>query len=128
MIDLTKPALGIARWIWCLIIIAVVIGASWWIVTSLIGGKVAKVEAKLGQAQTEAALESGADAVASVGQTQVNDAATDTITRENDRAIRQAPGADAPVDPAARNAGLRSVCRRAAYRQRPECLQHAPAR
>lgn len=88
----------------------------------------AKTEAKLATGQTGAALASGADAVATVGQTQANDAATDTITRENDRAIRQAPGAAAPVDHSVHDVGLRSLCKRAAYRGRPECLQQPPAR
>lgn len=88
----------------------------------------AKTEAKLSANQTGAALASGKDAVDTVGQTAARDAATDTITRENDRAIRNAPGAAAPVDPAAHAAGLASLCRRAAYRGKPECLQQPPAR
>lgn len=83
----------------------------------------AKTEAKLSGNQTGAAFESGKDAVDTLGKSAARDAATDTITRENDRAIRNAPGAAAPVDPAARDAGLRSLCRRAAYRGKPECLQ-----
>lgn len=88
----------------------------------------AKTEAKLGANQTGAAIASGADAVATLGQSARAEAATDSITRENDRAIREAPGADAPVDPALRDAGLRSLCRRAANRGKPECLQLAPAK
>lgn len=87
----------------------------------------AKTEARLSKGQTGAALASGADAVETLGQTAAGEAATDSITEENQRAIRQAPGADAPVDPAVHDAGLRGLCRRAAYRGRPECLQFPAA-
>ena len=60
--------------------------------------------------------------------TEGEQSATDTITRENDHAIRTAPGADAPVDPALRDTGLAGLCRRAAYRGDPKCVQHADPR
>jgi hypothetical protein len=82
----------------------------------------AKTKARLSTNQTEAALESGADAVETVGAVGAGAVHIDVITRENERAIREAPGADAPVDPAVHAAGLASLCRRAAYRERPECL------
>jgi hypothetical protein len=88
----------------------------------------AKTEAKLSQNQTGAALASGKDAVETIGETAAGASATDTITRENDRAIRNAPGAAAPVDPAAHAAGIASLCRRAANRGKPECLQQPPAK
>lgn len=90
--------------------------------------RTAKTEAKLSQNQTEAALASGKDAVETVGETAAGASATDAITRENDRAIRNAPGAAAPVDPAAHAAGIASLCRRAANRGKPECLQQPPAK
>ena len=98
-----------------------------WGYNSFVGGKTAKVEAKLGKEQTDAALQSGADAVDTVAGVNASDADTDAITRSNDRDIRTAPGADAPVDPAVAAAGRRSLCKRAANRDKPECLQLAPA-
>lgn len=86
-------------------------------------GAAAKTEAKLNRNQTGAALASGADAVETLGRTQSVEVQVDVITRENDRAINTAPGAAATVDPAAHSAGLASVCRRAANRGKPECLQ-----
>lgn len=83
----------------------------------------AKTETKLVTGQADAALKSGADAARTVGKTAGAEAATDSITRENERAIRNAPGADAPVDPALHGAGLRGLCRYAAYRGKPECVQ-----
>lgn len=88
----------------------------------------AKTETRLATGQAGAALESGADAAQTVGTVSAGEAAADTITRENESAIRNAPGADAPVDPAAHAAGLRSLCRRAANRGKPECLQQPVAK
>lgn len=102
--------------------------AAWWLVSALTSGQRAKTEAKLGRNTTEAAFESGADAVDVVGAQGGAEDAVDTITTENADAIANAEGADAPVAAPARDAGLRSLCRRASYRQRPECLQYAPPR
>jgi hypothetical protein len=109
------------------VLLAVAMGAIWWGYSTFASGKSAKVEAKLGREQTGAALESGRDAVGTVAGVNGNGAETDAITRSNEHDIRTAPGASAPVDPAVAAAGRRSLCRRAANRDRPECLQHAPA-
>ena len=87
--------------------------------------RTAKVETRLATGQAGAALASGRDAANTIGNRMEADASTDTVTRENDHAIRTAPGADASVDPALRDAALRGLCRRAAYRHDPKCLQHA---
>jgi hypothetical protein len=84
--------------------------------------------AKLATGQAGAAIASGHDAADTVGNRMVGDAAEDTITRENDDAIHHAHGADAPVNPDAAAAGLRGLCRRAAYRGDPQCVQHADPR
>jgi len=88
----------------------------------------AKVEAELNANRAGAAIESGADAAGTVGEVGTRASETDLITRENENAIRNAPGADAPVDPAANAAGRSSLCRRAAYRNSPECVQHPAPR
>ena len=90
--------------------------------------RTASTEARLASGQAGAALASGQDAANAIGNRMDADAATDTITRENDHAIRTAPGADAPVDPALRDTALRGLCRRAAYRHDPKCLQHLDPR
>lgn len=99
--------------------------AAWWLIAALTGGSRAKTEAKLNRNVAGAALDSGSDAVGTMGEQHAAEVAADALTRENDHDIRNARGADAPVDPAASAAGLRSLCKRAAYRQRPECLQYA---
>ncbi len=87
-----------------------------------------KAEAKLGRNTTEAASASGSDAVNTVGEQGKREADSADLTRENERDIRNAEGADAKISPAARAAILRSVCKRAAYRSDPKCVQPTPAR
>ena len=116
--------LGIPRAVmWALAALAV-LGALWWLYSALTANP--KAEARLGRNQAEAALQNGVDAVGSVGKQQASEAATDILTRENDSAIRSAPGASAPVDPAVRDAWLRSVCKRRSSRGDPKCVQFAP--
>lgn len=110
------------------ILALIALGAAWWLWSSLAGGKAARVEADLGREQTSAAIESGADAVDTVGGQQAAETETDRVTKENADAIRNAPGAAAPVDPALSDAARRGLCRRAAYRERPECLQYTAPR
>lgn len=108
---------------------ALLIGlAAWWLAATLTGGKRAKVEAQLNKNQAGAALESGKDAVSAVSGAADRSGEADRITQENRDAIQKAPGAGAPVDPVLRDTGRRSLCKRAAYRERPECLQYASPR
>lgn len=86
----------------------------------------ANVEADLANEQGDAALQSGQDAVENVGAQGAREDQIDNTTRENDREIRNAEGADAPVNPDLRDAGLRSLCKRPAYSSDPKCLQFAP--
>lgn len=46
---------------------------------------------------------------------------SDVTTRENDRAIRQTPGAEATVPASVTAAGLRAQCMRQAYARDPSC-------
>ncbi|MFO6447879.1 hypothetical protein ACLBKU_12100 [Erythrobacter sp. NE805] len=87
----------------------------------------AKTEAKLGKNQTGAALASGADAVATVGEVGARADDHDTITKENADAFRSAPGAAAPVGAPLDAVARERLCRRAVYRVRPECLQFPAA-
>jgi hypothetical protein len=99
-----------------------------WLLGALTGGKRAKLEAELGRNQVEAATQSGADAVDTIGAQHVGEAVVDDLTRSNADDIRSAEGADALVAAGADAAGRRSLCKRAAYRGRPECLQLAAPR
>lgn len=85
-------------------------------------------EARLRTEQGEAATDSGKDAVATLGASQGKERAIDDMTAANDKEIRNAKGADAAVDPAVRDAGIRSVCRRPSAANDPKCLPRAAPR
>ena len=97
--------------------------AAWWLVATLTGGKSAKVQVKLSGNVAGAALESGKDAVGTVGAVGERAAASDRLGAENAASIRQAPGADAKVDPGASSAGIKALCRRASARSDPKCAK-----
>ena len=103
-----------------------ILAALWWLYASITAKP--KAEAKLAKNQVEAAQASGRDAVNAVGAAGEREAGIDATTRDNERTIRNAQGANAPVDPAARDAGLASLCKRRAYSGDPKCLQFTPAR
>lgn len=103
-----------------------IIGALWWAYSAIRAKP--EAEARLGRNQVEAAQESGKDAVNTIGAAGDREAASETMTRDNERSIRDAEGADAPVTDAARNAGLRSLCRRPSYSNDPRCVQFANPR
>jgi hypothetical protein len=90
--------------------------------------RTARAETELAIGQADAAVQSGADAANTVGNRMSADAAIDTMTQENRDAITKADGASAPVAAPVRNAGLRSLCGRAAYSGNPRCVQHADPR
>ena len=111
------------------VVLALLGFAAWlWLAGALTSGARAKGESRLQGAQVEAAQASARDAVNTLATAAASEAAIDAITLENDRAIRSAPGAAAPVDPAVASAGLRGLCRRAAYLRDQRCLQFTPAR
>lgn len=109
------------------VMVLVALALAWWIVHALTSGKGAKVEAELNQNRASAAIESGADAVGSVGAQGAREGEIDATTRRNEDAIRNAEGAGAPVADPARDAGLRSLCQRAAYRGSEQCVSYTSA-
>jgi hypothetical protein len=85
-----------------------------------------EAQSKLDRGQRGAAQASGADAVNTVGEVAENQMASETLGRTNEEEIRNAQGADDRVNPDVGAAGLRALCRRAAYRNRPECRVQQP--
>ena len=81
----------------------------------------ARIEAK----RSDNALQSGADAANTVGTRARIDVNIDAITRQNTDAIRSIPGADAPVNADLNRAAIAGLCRYAAYRDNPDCVQRA---
>ena len=85
------------------------------------------VQSRVDQGQAGAADNSAADAVQTQGQANARERTSEDLSRTNEKEIRNAPGANDPVNPAARDAGLRSLCRRAAYRDSQKCKLFNPA-
>ena len=77
--------------------------------------------ARLGEASAQAASRNGEDAVATVGTAARREQQSDALTRDNEKEIRDAQGADVRLDPAVRDAGLGGLCRRPAYRDSERC-------
>lgn len=105
-------------------LLALVAVVSIWLIYNAITAK-PKAEARLGRNTTEAAQQSGKDAVNTVGTAGEREAATNDLSRTNEKDIRDAEGSTAPVATPVRDAGLRSLCKRRAYSGRPECVQFA---
>lgn len=78
-------------------------------------------QSRVDKAQHGALENSAADAINTQGEVSARDRASEDITRTNEKDIRNAEGANDPVNPAARDAGLASLCRRAAYRDSERC-------
>lgn len=78
-------------------------------------------QSRLEHAQNDAQANSAADAVNTIAASGEAAAASEAQTRANEKDIRDAKGSDAAVDPAVRDAGLRSLCKRAAYRDSERC-------
>ncbi len=85
-----------------------------------------QARARLGEAQARAASGSGKDAVATVGAAALREQQSDHMSEDHEKQIRNAPGADAPIDTAVRDVGLGSLCERAAYRDSERCRLRRP--
>jgi type II secretory pathway component PulM len=84
---------------------------------------------KVERAQTGALTNSAADAVNTVGNVSTNAASSEALTRSNERSIRDAEGSSDKVNPAVRDAGFASLCKRASFRNSPTGkLRCAPAK
>jgi hypothetical protein len=97
------------------------------IVDALFAGKAAQVQSKLDGSRADAAIATASDAANTVAGAAASADAIDATVSENRDAILAAPGANAPVDPRLRDAGLAGLCRHAAYRGSAQCVQFAPA-
>jgi hypothetical protein len=84
-----------------------------------------RAEADLAKRQAESATASGKDAVNTVGEAAARESTGADLDRSNEKEIRNADGASEVVRPGVRDAGLDSLCRRAAYKRDARCLQRA---
>lgn len=77
----------------------------------------AKVDAEMGRARSQ----STSEAMATVERANAFQDQSEALSRENENAIRQAPGADQPLPYDLNRAARERLCHREAYRRLPEC-------
>lgn len=82
-----------------------------------------KTEVNLGKNQTNAAINSGHDAVETIGNRQASDEAGRQTVEETKDDIKNQTDAGGVTD-----AGRRGLCRLASHRSDRECLQHPASR
>lgn len=120
-LDLLRRA---APWIALALIFALITG-----VTSCRHRAVRAAAARIEAGQAAAATDSARDAIATADRASSRERDSDTLTRTNERNIRDAHGADQTLDPAVARAGLDGLCQRVAYRDSQRCkLRGAAAR
>jgi hypothetical protein len=78
-------------------------------------------QSRVDAGQAGAASNSAADAIGTVARSGEREAASEDLTRANDRDIRAAPGAGDRVNAGVNAAGLQALCRREAYRNTERC-------
>lgn len=84
-------------------------------------------QSRVEESQSNAMANSSADAIGTVSNAGASEAASEDLTRSNEKDIRNAEGSNAAVNPAARDAGRRALCMRRAYRDDPQCKLLKPA-
>lgn len=76
---------------------------------------------RVNQEQMDAMGNSAVDAIETQSNVSKAETQASDLTRTNEKEIRDAEGADQAVNPAARDAGLRSLCRRRVYSDSERC-------
>lgn len=120
-------ALSPARWAIVGVILVCALVACWYVLTE--PGR-ARQRAAAAGAEGELARAFGRSAVEAgqlVDQARDQAARSETLTQETADAIQAAPGAGQRLDPALNRTARERLCLRAAYRDRPECLQRPGA-
>lgn len=85
------------------------------------------VQNRVNQGQNEATVNSARDAIGTQGDVATNAAASEETTAKNREEIRNAQGADQGINPAVRDAGFTSLCRRPSFRNSPSGRVRCPA-
>lgn len=81
----------------------------------------AAAQARVDRSQAEAASESARDAIGTVTRRGAEETASEQLTRDNERDIRAAEGANDRVNMGVHSTGLRALCKRDAYKHTPRC-------
>lgn len=125
MIPLKNPLTPFA---WKAIGVALVLLLVWWLWTSAARDRQRAAELRGDAAFSDARTASAADANRIQDHALTGAAADEALSRKNADELLQAPGADQRLDPALNRTGRGRLCQRAAYRDRPECLQRPGGR
>lgn len=84
-------------------------------------------QGRMDKEQSGAFHNSAADAVGTQGEANKRESESEATTRSNERTIRDAEGANDAVNPAVRDAGFASLCKRASFRNSPTGRLRCPA-
>jgi hypothetical protein len=85
-------------------------------------------QGRIDKGQEAAASNSAADAISTQSGVNANAVSSEDLTRSNREDIRNAQGANDKVNPAVRDAGLASLCKRPSYRNDSRCkLRNTPS-
>lgn len=76
-------------------------------------------QTKVDEAQHGALVNSAGDAIQTQGNVAANAVASEELSRNNEQDIRHAQGANQTIDPAARDAGFASLCKRPSFVANP---------
>lgn len=114
-------ALGLAgKLTVALVALLIVLAGVWWATGGIRrDAKQAKVDAAMAVAHGKSA----ADAAQISDAAHAAQSASETLSRENEDAIRNAPGAAQALDPGLNDVARRRLCLRASLRNTPECVQ-----
>lgn len=109
------------RWGWSVLGILAVVIATALLVRSCDSRRDKAAQSRVDASQGQAQAESGKDAIDTVSRAGEAQAASEGQSRRAEQDIRSASGAGDAVNPAARDAGLAALCKRAIYRNHPRC-------
>ena len=98
-----------------LVVVAVALVAAMFGLWSWQRQRGAKTEAKVAKGQSGAAMQSGADAVDTIGNAQARETSIDRTVKDGSDAIDAAPAGDS------NDAALRAACGMRSYRDQPAC-------
>lgn len=120
---LKPPALTAVEWFAAAVAVLMVIIFAWWLITSPAREARLRAEHRVDDV-TQQEQAKATNAAVAIAESATNTAAhNEELSREHERTIQAAPGADQRVDPAVNRALHDSLCQRAAYRNTPYCLR-----
>jgi hypothetical protein len=107
--------------------IALVVGLLLWGPAACNAYRSLTAQNRVNQAQSNAFGASAGDALATQGNASANAIASEELTARNREDIRHAEGSDQSINPAVRDAGFASLCKRPSFRNSPTGRLRCPA-